>query len=368
MCRLPGCRQPARVTKELLSKYCCDEHGRQFMLQNAKRARNHASARRIAQNSTLGRSHEPSTGASKKHSRTNNHGSEVDGVMTERSEANSNDEYEDDGELEREETEGDGHEIGSRGGVLYRNELKTVVSQVKSAREFRTLGESVLPPPNADADPVAKGSANGPSADIDDSEQGFDETYFNVEARNITFTNKEREQVETLRDRRISLRNQLDLLRDREKFLGLVRQHGKTVLERLRQTDPKNGVSAWKDICGFDSRLSWSDEEFDEWRKSDTGKEAFESGILESIENDSDTEMDGTDDTNIIERISRGVCTRKRCERHKQWHRVQQQDLQYEEAIAKQDLAKCEKETKDLIGRVVMRVYADGDSHEYRQS
>lgn len=158
------------------------------------------------------------------------------------------------------------------------------------------------------------------------------------------------------------------MLEARTNFVGLVRQRAKSILEHLKQTDPKGG---WKDICGFDSRLAWSDEEFDEWRFSEAGEKALKDGIPEALaasypeptDADGDTAMDGADSgKNDLTTVARGVCTKKRCERHKQWVKVQQQDILFEENTVAQDLSKCETEAHAVVERAVLRMWAEGEN------
>ncbi|PGG99461.1 hypothetical protein AJ80_09347 [Polytolypa hystricis UAMH7299] len=358
MCRLERCRRPARVTGSSPSKYCSDEHGREFMQQKVK---------------LLGSTSQAPSGDSAPNSQSISRGSSA-AIGKRRPKSIHNDTATDNGamdeddEKEEEDLEPEDPEAGlekkshsdSRGGVLTHHDLKAVASGVKSANEFRNLGERVVPPPAAEAKFRAEGLIVGSASGAGDN----DEVDFEKEAANIEFTSKESEQLQILRTKRETLQNQLGILRDREKFTTLVKQHMKVILEHLRQTDPKSGWKE-KDICGFDSRLSWSDEEFDEWRQSDAGKKALSDGVLfdqGQVDTDGDTEMadenKNTHDTKL-EKLSRSVCIKKRCERHKNWHKIQQQDLHNEESIARQDLVKCERDAKDLMGRVVLRVYGD---------
>ena len=156
------------------------------------------------------------------------------------------------------------------------------------------------------------------------------------------------------------------MLAARTTFVSLLKPRAKGVVEKLKQHEPKGG---WKDICGFDSRLSWSDEEFDEWRLSDAGKKALAEGTAEALavglsadtDADGDTAMNGDGDDDIAY-WTRGVCTKKRCERHKQWVKVQQQDILFEEETAEQDLAKCEEEARSVVERGGMRQWVETDN------
>ncbi|OJD12988.1 hypothetical protein AJ78_06503 [Emergomyces pasteurianus Ep9510] len=377
MCRLPGCRQPARISGGMVpSKYCSDEHGREFMRQKASLLkRGSAAAPSSAPNMSVADSR--SRGSSVAVGRRRQKGVHRDDTEADvgplPSKSNPRDEDEDDEDIEADEAEmenGQTEDLGSRGGVLTKNDLKAVVTGVKSAQEFRVLGDNILPPP------MAKNMtpSDGISAEVSSSKSGtntishdIDEIDYDLDAHQIQFTANERQHVDNLRNIRTNLRNQLEMLRDRDTFLTLIRQRAKTILEHLRQADQKSSASSWKDICGYDSRLSWSDDEFNEWRLSEVGKEALRSAVLGAA----DSTLDGGGDVEIqnavgdqktVDRITWGVCTKKRCERHRQWVKVQQQDMQHEERVAREELEKCEKDAKDVIGRIILRVYGDEDS------
>ncbi|KAK2809855.1 hypothetical protein FQN50_003496 [Emmonsiellopsis sp. PD_5] len=375
MCRLPGCRQPARIVGIVPSKYCSEEHGREFMHQNASIEGPGPASRRPP--APVFSADNPSRGSSVMVGRRRQkavHRSDPDVEMgpNVRGRINANDEDhddEDDTDGDEPEAENGANEVlGSRGGVLTKSDLKAVVSGVKSAQEFRGLGNNILPPPMVE-------NATAPDEAQNDNTRQEDGIDFDLEAHKIQFTVNERQHIQNLRNKRTELCSQLDMLRDRDTFLTLVRQRAKTILELLRQADTKSSASTWKDICGFDSRLSWSDDEFNEWRLSDAGKEALRSGVLEgvapptaatAVDQASDTEMqDAHEDEGgdkVIDKIARGVCIKKRCERHKQWVKVQQQDIQNEERVAREELGKCEKDAKDVMGRIVLRVYGDEDN------
>ncbi|OAX79446.1 hypothetical protein ACJ72_06237 [Emergomyces africanus] len=357
MCRLPGCRQPARISGGMVpSKYCTDEHGREFMRQKASLLR---------RGSAAGPSSAPNMSITDSRSRGAS-GALEDAAKKELIEDEDEDIEADEAEVEN----GQAEDLGSRGGVLTKNDLKAVVTGVKSAQVFRGLGDNILPPPMAKKMTPSDGISGEVSSTISATNMvshNIDEIDFDLDAHQIQFTTNERQHVDNLRSLRAELRNQLEMLRDRDTFLTLIRQRAKTILEHLRQADPKSSASTWKDICGYDSRLSWSDDEFNEWRLSEVGKEALRSGVLGASDSPpdggGDVEMqNAVGDRKTVDRITRGVCTRKRCERHRQWVKVQQQDMQHEERVAKEELEKCEKDAKDVIGRIFLRVYGDEDS------
>ncbi|PYI10425.1 hypothetical protein BO78DRAFT_220921 [Aspergillus sclerotiicarbonarius CBS 121057] len=327
MCRLNECRKPARVNLNNPSKYCSDEHGKEFMLQRTK--------------DLLGTGLKGQKGTSANRPTTN-------GIHS----GEGNSPVNGDGTATPDRRDPD--DLGSRGGVLTAGDLKAVVMGVSSAREFRKLGESIISIPteedNTDAEAKTK---SGKKIGLD----------FDVEW--LTYTPDEASKIEKIRKQRDDLLHRKEMLRARNTFMTLVRQRSKAILEHLKQTDPKGG---WKDICGFDARLSWSDEEFDEWRLSEIGAKALEDGSPEALASsypdatdaDGDTAMDDTKDE--LETLSRGVCTKKRCERHKQWLKVQQQDALFEENTLALDLSKCEKEAQTVVERAVLRMWAESDN------
>ncbi|PYH45488.1 putative PHD transcription factor [Aspergillus saccharolyticus JOP 1030-1] len=321
MCRLKECRKPARVNQDKPSKYCSDEHGREFMLQRTKLL--------------LG----SSANSPFPDSVSSQEGSGAD--------TSSGPDF-----LETKFPE----DLGSKGGVLTTGDLKAVVMGVSSAEEFRKLGESIIsiPAPEKSSSKVNK---------EENKKLGLD---YDVDW--LTYAPDEASMIAKLRKQRDDLLHRREMLKARSTFVTLVRQRAKSILEKLKHKEPKGG---WKDICGFDYRLAWSDEEFDEWRLSDPGAKALQDGTPESmalsypesIDADGDTAMgDAETSGDDLETLSRGVCIKKRCERHKQWVKVQQQDGLFEESTLAQDLSKCEKEAQNVVERAVLRLWAEEDN------
>ncbi|WEW55246.1 COMPASS (complex proteins associated with Set1p) component [Emydomyces testavorans] len=355
MCRLPGCRRPARVTAKTPSKYCSDDHGVEFM----KRKIQSDPRRSASAGDTIATGSNTTKRGSSAITKGRQRDSENGSIEQERSNPNE-DEDEDENDLdgddvatEREETE----DLIIRGGVLTPREVKAIADGVNSAEEFRKLGESLLSTETQALNSLHK-AAELFSARNQVSNGEID---FDLIAENIEWTSEERRQMDLLKEQRKALLNRSHILRDRDKFLVLVRQRAKSILERLRQNDPKG----WKDICGFDARLSWSDEEFDEWRQTEPGQKALQDGVLER-----DPPEDGAGDTEMadaekagdeVESIAQGVCIKKRCEQHRQWAKVQQQDILFEQSVVRDQLARCEKSATGVIEGVVLRVYGDQD-------
>ncbi|KAJ5174503.1 uncharacterized protein N7482_000380 [Penicillium canariense] len=300
MCRLRECRKPARVTRQNPSKYCSDEHGREFMARQIRHFK---------------------LGPARK-------GQE---------------------------------DLGSMGGILTPGDLKAAILGVNSVEEFRKLGDQIISTP-----PESVGDSPASEAKNETKAQG-DDKLFDTHASGVEFSADEAAKLEKLRKRRDDLLHRKEMLAARSTFVALLRQRSKGVVEKLKQNEPKGG---WKDICGFDSRLSWSDEEFDEWRLSEAGKKALAEGTVEAMaasypttaDADGDTAMDGDEKEGEIAFITRGICIKKRCERHKQWVKVQQQDIVFEENAADQDLSRYEQEARSVAERAMLRRWAEKEN------
>ncbi|KAI9750063.1 MAG: hypothetical protein M4579_006615 [Chaenotheca gracillima] len=279
MCRLKGCRQPARLAKKNASKYCSDEHGREFMEQHLHKK-------------------------SLKRKRSG---------------------------------KGDTEEASKPavGGALSPSQLAAMSKDAKDIGTFRSLGEGVLSPPPT-VSPESDGDGDTKMEDADAPSK--DQASFNQDERNrLSKINREK-------DQRLHRRQ---LLKDREKFVQLVRARAKRVLDELK------GV---KDICGFDSRLSWTDEEFSAWLESDEAREAIDANTLGPPPRESADDPEESD-------LSRGVCPKKRCERHKQWWTLQLQDLRFEDTKVTEDLERLSRDEQDLKDRAKLRRIkeAEGD-------
>ncbi|KAL3464379.1 hypothetical protein BJX64DRAFT_275866 [Aspergillus heterothallicus] len=325
MCRLLECRKPCRYDKRNPSKYCSDEHGLEFMRQKTQH---------LNLSSQLG-------AAKPKYFRR----AALDGTLNPR---------DDDSEIEGSHIEDEGEDsmadLGSRGGILTAGDLTAVIMEVVSAAEFRKLGAHIIAPLSEENDDDAEAKPN--------KKFGLD-----VGVDGLVYSLDEAEKIEQLRKRRDDLYHRRDMLDARNNFLTLVRQRSKSILEVLKKNDPKGG---WKDICGFDTRLAWADDEFDEWRLSEAGIKALEEGTPEALASSYPSTADADGDTNMDDNsadefasLTKGVCTKKRCERHKQWLKVQQQDANFEERTLADDLAECERDAKAVVERAVLRMWAE---------
>lgn len=311
MCRLEGCQEPARQEGETKSKYCCDEHGVEFM-----------KIRIIDPHSDNKWGDRPSNNKRRRRDNfTDNYGNTGDSVDT------------DPGQI--------------RGGVLKASELKTVADSVGDLGAFRRLGDGVLSPP-----PTV--SPEGDEVKVENGEEL---------KKQAIYTTEETARLEEIAMKRDAVRAQKKLLDDRDRFLLLVTTRAKTVLGELREQDKSVNT-----ICGYDSRISWSDDEFNEWRTSSEGKSALEKGgvlnaptekekaeKMEKQEGNWDAPPDAATNADEEEEIGKGVCKKKRCERHKAWLKLMQQEILFETHQARQAMKKLEAEEKGVKDRAMIR-------------
>lgn len=343
MCRLESCRNPARVVGSKPSKYCSDEHGVEYMRNHAIKQDNEAQARAASNR--------------RKKRRRDNHTDHF-----------GHSEVEDMAELDDDRSH-------LRGGVLRSRELKALADGVQDISGFRKLGDGVLSPPR-----TASPDADGHTA---------------ASKVIISYTPEELTQIREITSKEDILKRRKSMLNHRDRFLILVRARAKRVLEHLRKKEPV------KDICGFDARLSWSDEEFQAWCASPEGTQSLESGnlcapplknsaanattiipiepgdgILQPLDYDpsaantpNERSADGVvavghkgaEAEDEEEELGRGVCQKRRCERHKTWWKLQLQDVAFERDEVRQALDRLEVEEKHVRKRALIRGLEDDE-------
>ena len=311
MCRLEGCQEPARQDGENKSKYCCEEHGAEFMRSRALMANADSKGANRATNKK-GR---------RRDNYTDNHGNADDSPD------------EDPGHL--------------RGGVLKPSELKAITDGINDIDAFHRLGDGVLSPP-----PTV--SPEGEDVKL--------ENEADMKKKPI-YTLEESAKLDEISAKREKVRSHKKMLEDRDRFLSLVTARAKTVLAELKEQDKSINI-----ICGYDTRITWSDDEFNEWRSSSEGKAALEKGGIlnaptkkeksEKVEDDRvnesavpDSQVNGEEE----DEIGKGVCKKKRCERHKAWLKLMQHEIQFETHQARQATKKLETEEKDVKDRAMIR-------------
>ena len=369
MCRLESCREPARITGPVISKYCSDKHGEEFMRKRA-----------IGDDSrqTDGKGRLANTRKRRKINYTNHDGNGNGGNSSPTKSSPLNEDEDDQPIL--------------RGGVLRPPELKALTTNVQSLLEFRKLGEGVLSPPQT-AITSPNNNTEGGKRLLSKSNDQYARSSEKPGVK-VVYTPDEESQLAGITEKRTALKRARAAVSDREKFLGLVKGRAKNVLEELKKRE-----SGIKDICGFDARLIWSDEEFDAWRASSEGQKVLEMGILgppspsspvvrksqtateDTSNNPADTASsqlpDDVNHTTLVsptagekadveenDRAIAGVCQKKRCERHKQWFKLQQTEWAFEKEECRRLMRGLEREEKGVVERAMVRCLEGGEEGE----
>ncbi|KAH7049185.1 hypothetical protein B0J12DRAFT_574058 [Macrophomina phaseolina] len=287
MCRREGCRRPARRDEQ--SKYCSDECGKLFFQSLAATLQGNGAGGMAGQK-----------------------------TRRDRRKANSTDH---DGE----DTEDD-RPAGPRGGTITARDLKALTLSAHDVDHFKNLGNSMLSPP-ATASPTSS-TFNGNS----NNKQGSSDPPLSAsDAARIVEIAKEIEDLQ----RRIAL------LKHREKFVAMAREQVNTVAER-------EGVKP-KDICGYDSRLNWSEGEFALWCDSPKGRACLR---LERL----DAEPEDVDRDDLLPALLAppDVCLKKRCQRHTQWVKIAQYDVSFEGSVAKNQIQELLADERDIRHRAAV--------------
>jgi COMPASS component SPP1 len=216
-----------------------------------------------------------------------------------------------------------------RGGLLSPAELKSITKGLQSNKEFRSLGENV---------PI-----------VDEKDLAGDA--MQTDSANPQLPDHESDQLGKTTQRAEKLRHRLRSLEDRDKFLTLVKNRAKSVSEELKKKD-----KTLKDICGFDRRLRWSDEEFDAWRGSEEGEAAFKTNKL-GPPNDQD-QVDADGDANMtdgVEEFGKGICQKRRCKQHEGWYKLHSQEFTYNRSDLQRSILRLAGEERSIRERAMIR-------------
>ncbi|EDU39597.1 conserved hypothetical protein [Pyrenophora tritici-repentis Pt-1C-BFP] len=283
MCRRDGCRKPARLAKDRVSKYCTDECGVLFMSEQL-----HRTAGAKATNGT---------------------------------------------KKKKKKTDEEDEEPTPLGGTLRAKDLKALVDASPNIQAFKNLGTGVLTPPQTASPSRATFPSNG---------------------EDLALTAGEIERLTALHKEKSQLKDRLEVLKDREKFVSMAKEQAVRLADREKLK--------MKDFCGYDSRLSWSDAEFLLWRNSRHGRAAFTHSTLSPT----DEQISATDGDAIDMDVEakETACLKKRCQKHPQWQKLNLQDARFEELEVVEAIRECEKEERSVRERARRRGAKDGLAKE----
>jgi COMPASS component SPP1 len=248
------------------------------------------------------------------------------------------------------DSDSDGETVApiSRTGPIRPAALKALALASTGGASFRALGGTA----DAFSSPSVAAAATAAAA-----------TTTTTAAPDFSLTPGERASLAAVADKKESLRAARAALADRGRFLERARAAATAAAERA-------GGKA-KEFCGFDARLAWSAAR---WRaggaaagageeKENEGPGVNGSAVTNGVNGAAaaaaaaaaataaaaaDVEMADADEAEGL------MCTRRRCERHKQWPRLMLDDIRFEEAMQAdrmRELDRVEREIHEVARR-----------------
>jgi uncharacterized C2H2 Zn-finger protein len=349
MCRRKACRKPARVTDDPPSKYCSRACGKLFFAEMVQRSDPDAvtsptgqhiiepvrqkkyrkKKRRHVAHPIEHREYMDLDQKQEESPYPSPPGADMTNGSLKRSYSLPNEvtSDEDASKVEYEtDTSSDQEPLPSRGGALRAGEITALAAKYNSIERWREMGER---PTDAPVD-----------------HDGASELLFNE---------FEQKQIASIDTKIADLRRQVLDLTARETFLGLVKKRSAAIIDKARKENPKH-----KEICGFDPRLSWPDEDFLEWRNSPEGILACDTENLgpprEPVK-DEDNSGDEDDESVAHSTTKGGVCTKNRCQRHGKWRQVQMAEIRFEMDRITRSIEMLEREQIGIKDRAVLRAW-----------
>jgi COMPASS component SPP1 len=328
MCRRKACRKPARVLDVPPSKYCSPECGRKFFVEMIQRSDPHARASNNGQYII----DSPPVKKLRKKMRRIGLGENLPKVLHENIEGvlsredtpmlDASHKHEDQSEYET-DTSLDDDELPNRGSTLRAGEVKVIVDRRKTIDDWRELGSKPVEPPVK--------TEGDSKVELDDYE-------------------KEKQAV--ISKLMSVCRERISVLEAREQLLEIIKTRSAGIVEDVRKTDKKS-----KELCGFDPRLSWTEEQFLLWRDSDEGKSALATNRIGPPREEEDDDVDDSDDSEDVLPTKGGVCIKSRCQRHRTWQKAQLAEIRFEQDLVRRKMEKLEREETELMERAVLRAW-----------
>ncbi|KIW15998.1 hypothetical protein PV08_06049 [Exophiala spinifera] len=365
MCRRKDCRKPARVMQDPPSKYCSDACGRMFFVELVQRGDPNVQTSRDGQYivesqkpKKLRKKAKKTEGRSKAARSLNNVNGDVGTPINNESRL-ATPAYSDEEKTEYEtDSSMDDDMLPNRGSTLRAGEVKALLEKCKDIEEWRALGRKPETPPR--------------DVDMPDAEA--------VRVRlELEFDELESAKMASIQEEKRRLKERNDILGARELLLELVKVRSGSITDEVKKSHPK-----MKDVCGFDPRMAWSDEEFANWYLQRGGKEILDQGIEKAkigppedmrvangvgehgkptgnddraVEDEGEGgSNDGTDEDDAMPKKG-GVCVRNRCPRHRNWAKSQLAELRFEQDLVRRQLGGCEAQEHKMRERATVRAW-----------
>lgn len=225
-------------------------------------------------------------------------------------------------------------DLGPRGGLLHTGELKKLIGSASGVDKVKSVGDGVLSPPLT---PSPKATRDSPE----------------MHKQAITLNEVEQVRVAEITKKKDITRTRHGLLRDRQMFVPMVKQAATRLAEEKKLKT--------KEMCGFDSRVAWTEEQFGVWRASPEGAAALKTGVLRK-----QPAVDGEGDTGMTNGVGEGddthpaLCTRRKCARHHEWAKLALDDLRMEVTENSEAMRVLEREEREIKERAGLRARERG--------
>lgn len=331
MCRRKGCRKPAKIHEEKNappSKYCSKECGRLFFVDLVRKGDSAADTSKDGQK-ILALIKEKKTKAKPRSRHVQANGSDTPMLDSSRPHTPA---YSEDEKTDYEtDSSADEDDLPNRGGALRAGEVKALLEQCRSVDDWRVLGRKPATPPR--------------DHEMKDSEDG------------LTFDEFEKSRLLKIKSESAAMADRSNLLEAREKFLELVKTRSAEIADEVKKSNPK-----LKDVCGYDPRVAWSEDEFVLWYKAN-GKQAVDSGKIGKPVADEDAVLTGGQDDEDEEEKAKitkgGVCIRNRCPKHgsNKWQKAQLAELRFEQELIRKKLESLQAQEKEIQNRAQIRAW-----------
>ncbi|EXJ73044.1 uncharacterized protein A1O5_04193 [Cladophialophora psammophila CBS 110553] len=352
MCRRKDCRKPARVTQVPPSKYCSDACGRMFFVELVQRGDPLAQTSKDGQyiiEGPISKKHRKKQKRKEKPSKQLlNPANGVDPDSRLATPAYSDEErteYETDSSL-------DDEMLPNRGSALRAGEIKALIEKCKDIEQLKALGRKPDTPPR-DVEMTDADSKTTAPPDLE---------YDDLETTTMANIIEEKQRLNA----------RYDMFVAREKFSELVKARSSTIVEEVRKTHPK-----MKDLCGFDPRMAWSDDEFVTWYNHNGGRAIVDAGANARIgpPEDGPNDEGNTKIPNCVARHSQspaageeedesdnmpkkgGVCIKNRCPRHRNWAKGQLAEVRFEQDLIRRAIQRFEAQEGEIRGRALVRAW-----------
>jgi COMPASS component SPP1 len=278
--------------------------------------------------------------------------------------------------------------LPNRGSALRAGEVKALLEKCKDIEEWRGLGRKPDTPPR---DVVGEMPMSNNADDGENTESKPNPVPVAVPLE-LIFDELETAKMASIEEEKRSLHEHNDVLSARELVLDLIKTRSTSITDEVKKAHPK-----MKDICGFDPRMAWSDEQFHHWYTKRGGKELLQDGMKAKIgppedgdagtlvtgvngvgdhgheaegdgrdggagagdadgEGGGDGDGDGDAEEESMPKKG-GVCIKNRCPRHRNWAKGQLAELRFEQDLVRRQLARCEAQQRKIRERATVRAW-----------